>query len=467
MRLKFAVGCTKAFKVAASGAVRATECGAAVDGVSDDELEKLQSIALAGSSPSTPGRSKTEVLAIRGDVTWDPATAPIQQWIRTVLRSGGKDASKATQQDLSQAWKEGASNRHSVFATDGSIRWSQVRSPIGAMRLSLDRIAWHTDDGAVFIDGHHQKHRGFHAPDVETAAESRRPEAAQEQPRPRNGLPRIPRETILHGHRKENLQIQQDLKGGARLVVAKAGNAVWTRKRAQQAGYTVEDTRCELCGAHGDTTHGRVWKCEHPPVKVAREAVSSRSIIKAALQADPDSALYNRGFFAHPTDDNPQAADDTVGHFAMGRLAGSATSKKRDGLSLKGSCDQHMITDLRRAGWGAVAVGDEGNVMSVARGVIPADTIQSSQSGEYGALAGFAFIAIRVSQIFNDCANVVTAWGWPRLQRQDGRGERTGSRGWAKKTPPNERHHWTQGREKLFCQNACALPIQPNPAGKE
>ena len=50
-------------------------------------------------------------------------------------------------------------------------------------------------------------------------------------------------------------------KDGARLVVANAWDAVWTRKRAQQAGYVVEDTRCELCGAHEDTIHGRVWKC--------------------------------------------------------------------------------------------------------------------------------------------------------------------------------------------------------------
>ena len=55
-RLKFAVGGKKASKVAASGPVRATEFGAAVNGLSDDELEKLQGIALPGSSPSAHGR---------------------------------------------------------------------------------------------------------------------------------------------------------------------------------------------------------------------------------------------------------------------------------------------------------------------------------------------------------------------------------------------------------------------------
>ena len=76
-------------------------------------------------------------------------------------------------------------------------------------------------------------------------------------------------------------------------------------------------------------------------------------------------------------------------------------------ICIDGSCDQHPIRDLRRASWGAAAIDTEGNVIARARGTVPADWIQSSQSGEYAALAVTAQIITGVCQIFSDCANVV------------------------------------------------------------
>ena len=62
---------------------------------------------------------------------------------------------------------------------------------------------------------------------------------------------------------------------GSRVLIANACNAVWTRSRATLAGYVVEDTICELCGQHEDTIHGRIWKCQHPDVKAARDKIAS------------------------------------------------------------------------------------------------------------------------------------------------------------------------------------------------
>ena len=134
---------------------------------------------------------------------------------------------------------------------------------------------------------------------------------------------------------------------------------MWTRVRAKQAGYEVGDTKCELCGIPEGIIHGRIWKCQHPLVKKARDDAVSATIIRAALKAGPDSALYNRGFFAHPREDYPEAAKDPVANFTYRGTEATAENLEFQGrVFIDGSCDQHMIGDLKRAGWGAVATED-------------------------------------------------------------------------------------------------------------
>ena len=193
-----------------------------------------------------------------------------------------------------------------------------------------------------------------------------------------------------------------------------ACNGVWTRTRAKAAGYIVESTLCELCGLHEDTIHGRAWLCQHPPVKKAREEVASPSIIKAARKAGPNCALYNRGIFAHPADDFPEAASEPLASFTCNGEPADPDNWDFGGtICIDGSCDQHMIKDLKRAGWGAVAIDENGVVIATAKGVIPSDTTQSSQSGEYGALTSVAIVATRAARVLGDCLNVVKAWNEP------------------------------------------------------
>ena len=62
---------------------------------------------------------------------------------------------------------------------------------------------------------------------------------------------------------------------------------------------------------------------------------------------------------------------------------------------------------------GAAAINAAGDVVARARGTVPADWIQSSQSGEFAALAVTVQIITGVSRIFFDCANGVRDWSLP------------------------------------------------------
>ena len=415
-QLRGAVGSKIASKVAASGAMRSTEYGAAVNGISDSELNDLQRIALAGSSPGAKGRSRTAVMAILGDCTWEPATAPILQWIRAAWKQDSDDAGKASLEELSEAWREGEQDRGTLIAKDGTRRWSQVKGPLGAMALSLDRIGWFTYDGKTFVDdlGISRAVTSFTPAAWKGLLKAAVQRMHERELGLKTGYP------DLRGFRacvdvvRRISRSCRTSKDGARLLVTNACNGVWTRTRAKAAGYIVESTLCELCGLHEDTIHGRVWLCQHPPVREAREAVASPSITKAAKKAGPNCALYNRGIFAHPADDFPEAASEPLASFTCNGVPADPDNWDFGGtICIDGSCDQHMIKDLKRAGWGAVAIDENGVVIATAKGVIPSDTTQSSQSGEYGALTSVAIVATRAARVLGDCLNVVKAWNEP------------------------------------------------------
>ena len=73
-------------------------------------------------------------------------------------------------------------------------------------------------------------------------------------------------------------------------------------------------------------------------------------------------------------------------------------------VCVDGSCDQHVIKELRRAAWGAAAIDSDGTVIARMRGTVPADWIQSSQSGEYAALAITVRLLTGIGRIFSDCS---------------------------------------------------------------
>ena len=101
-------------------------------------------------------------------------------------------------------------------------------------------------------------------------------------------------------------------------------------------------------------------------------------------------------------------------HLQMGQAQVSNADFEFSGsICIDGSYDQHPVKDLRRASWGAAAFNAAGDIIARARGTVPADWIQSSQSGEFAALAVSTQIITGVSLIFSDCSNVVRDWNSP------------------------------------------------------
>ena len=78
--------------------------------------------------------------------------APILHWIKVAWRDGERLEGETTLDDLGKAWKEAGEDRRNLFTKGGKRRWTQVRGPIGALALSLDRLGWHTNDGLHFTD---------------------------------------------------------------------------------------------------------------------------------------------------------------------------------------------------------------------------------------------------------------------------------------------------------------------------
>ena len=103
--LKKAIGAKKAARVAATGAVKSMDYGAAVHGVSDVSLEAIRRVGLAGMAPSAGGRSRTAVLAIRGDPAWQAAVAPISQWVRMAWKAKHDGGSEVTLEHMKESWK--------------------------------------------------------------------------------------------------------------------------------------------------------------------------------------------------------------------------------------------------------------------------------------------------------------------------------------------------------------------------
>ena len=99
---------------------------------------------------------------------------------------------------------------------------------------------------------------------------------------------------------------------GKSIVRNLACDAIWTKKRANEAGFQT-DCVCDLCGKDEDTIKHRLWSCRCEAVTKARaEARIPKWFLEIARRAKEDDPLYCRGFFPHPADVFPRPALDSA-----------------------------------------------------------------------------------------------------------------------------------------------------------
>ena len=187
-------------------------------------------------------------------------------------------------------------------------------------------------------------------------------------------------------------------KGSLRAV---ASGSIWPQQRLVAQGYATTRA-CALCGAAEDTIHHRVWSC--PATADLREG--HEDLVRDALEAGPDSALFSLGGLL-PTraDDKPQANDQQL---SGSDFAVPIFKKGRGTVYYDGSATTPGIPELRRASWAAVQIDDDtGEEVASATGTVPAGWPQTAQAAEH---CGLWETAVRTEPgvcTVGDCAGVV------------------------------------------------------------
>eukprot|EP00959_Pyramimonas_sp_CCMP1952_P134509 2814451-Pyramimonas_sp.AAC.1 len=109
----------------------------------------------------------------------------------------------------------------------------------------------------------------------------------------------------------------------------------------------------------------------------------------ADMSGPLDHLLFNRGFFPHPGDSFPRPASENGPVQARvlwdeppqdgGTFAGN--------IFVDGSCHRREISELSRAGYGLVALGDDGRRLGRLLGPVHAPFPQTSQCSEFAGIA--------------------------------------------------------------------------------
>ena len=185
----------------------------------------------------------------------------------------------------------------------------------------------------------------------------------------------------------------------------------------------------------------RLWECEAcqddrvelvgmEMIQYAREACESNSA---------DLINFLTGTFAHPGDYVPppisqQGMDGVqVENFEQGYLdsglvpPGPELVRFEGSIILDGSCFQSVVRELARAGWAFVFVSNQGHMLARVFGPAWAHLPQSSQAGEFSALAAAGVNLDGPASLLSDCASVVSVCARNPGDRLGGQRAYTGS----------------------------------------
>ena len=168
----------------------------------------------------------------------------------------------------------------------------------------------------------------------------------------------------------------------------------------------------------------------------ARTLHAPKDVQEAALRAGDASCLFAHGIIPHPADYLPPRDPELqFKAFNNGQRVASHLEVELGGdLYVDGSCDQHVIRELRKAAFSVVAYSSDGTESGVFIGAVPPSLPQTAQSAEYSAAAAACTLAKHSFKLFGDCLNVVKHWS------QEGN-----KRTWAK-----------QAYGGLFTESSCA-----------
>ena len=284
-------------------------------------------------------------------------------------------------------------------------RWSEVRGPIDAIRLTLQRLQWThegpwnwIDDRGATIDLRQTSPRLMRQL-VEDAVRRGLERQVGQRLRAKGwqGIPGAA-STAAVNRALAGKHLSSKEKGSLRAV---ASGSIWPQQRLADQGY--ETSRlCALCQAADDSIHHRVWVC--PATADLRE--KHKGLTEAAIAAGPDNAIYCLGgIMLSPADDKPQASNEQPSAADFEKPIFRACRGK---VYVDGSATTPGIPELRRASWAAVQIDDEtGEEIASAAGTVPAGWPQTAQAAEHCGVWETAVRSEAQVCIVGDCAGVV------------------------------------------------------------
>ena len=200
---------------------------------------------------------------------------------------------------------------------------------------------------------------------------------------------------------------------GKQIVKTVACGAWWTRTRLQDAGYIVDDVRCEKCrdinGGEPDTLFHRVWCCPWQEAVKARNDAACKQLRDAALKAGQQSALYSRCIMPHAADLLPlPPAEGGCVFKRQGQIVQASEDWSMKGrIFYDGSCTRRGDQRLDRASWAVVEVNDKDEITAEISGPVWSSLPQTPQAAEYAARAVAVEMLDGDSVLTGDCKNVV------------------------------------------------------------
>jgi len=398
-----------ALKVFVAGILPAMTYGVEVLGVSNIELKDMQKQALAAMTPATRGRSKSAVFTAKGDPTWRPAVAPVLRWAKEVWEAVSPSypaAPRISLKQLREVWE--------VVDKKPPKTWGSSRSAFDAAFLSLRRIGWRFSDPFHVTDDLHTNVSLINTNPKLLAKLLR--EGVQRQ-----WHRRVAASLIKHGWRGDRIcpdpivNLNHSAWARRNPLAALAANklfcsAIWTKERAEDAGYLMDDLKCEMCNAADDTLHHRIFDC--PCADGARKRHRATFKVMIAGKA-ADKWLYTKGVMAHPADrcPMPPAADGV--DFVWGKDVPEADQdlEKVGGhvAFCDGSAGRHPVAELRRAAWAVAFFSDTDQLQLKVAGPVWRHLPQTAQAAEYLSATAAVQLMKRPTKLVGDCLGVVKA----------------------------------------------------------
>ena len=368
-----------------------------VHGLSDQEWRTARLTSVAASGGAANGQSWQRRLLTEGDCTAGAMGAPLVAWVAETWAAQERRPRAATPTELQTSWQMGE---------DRAVRrWCDVRGPVDAIRLTLQRLRWTWegpwdwyDDRGATIDLRQVTPRLMRQMIADAVRRGLERQVGQRlRAKQWHGLPGAASAAAVN-RVLAGKHLTPKEKGSLRAVVS---DSIWPQQRLAEHGY--ETTRlCALCGAAEDTIHHRVWCC--PATEDLRK--EHADLTTAARAAGPRSALFNLGgLLPSRADDKPQANDQQVSpcdHTSPTFQRGRGT------VYVDGSATTPGIPELRRASWAAVQIDDDtGEEVASATGTVPAAWPQTAQAAEHCGLWETAVRTEAKVCVVGDCAGVV------------------------------------------------------------